>query len=75
MDCNRNERWHRSDKGLITCWEVGRRKAENYPDLARRAKKGELPILGWKGGVEKKLKKYRKIWFSKLFGTMARIKR
>ena len=26
------------------------------PEIAGRAKRGELPILGWKGGVDKRLK-------------------
>ncbi len=30
------------------------------PDLARRTEKGELPVLGWKGGVDKKIKKGEK---------------
>jgi len=55
-----DERWNGPDNGLITCWEVGRTKSINYPDLAERAKKGELPVLGWKGGVEKKIIKKQK---------------
>ena len=54
------ERWNGSDKGLITCWEVGREIARNNPELAERARNGELPVLGWKGGVEKKIKKKEK---------------
>ena len=50
------ERWRGPDKGLITAWEVGRRLAEREPELSIRAKNGELPATGWKGGVEKKLK-------------------
>ena len=30
------------------------------PEIAKRAKNGELPVLGWKGGVEKKIKKTEK---------------
>ena len=36
-------------------------KREKYPELAERAEKGELPVLGWKGGVEKKIKKGEKL--------------
>jgi len=54
------ERWRGPDKGLITCWEVGRRRSLQSPDLAERAKKGELPPLGWKGGVEKATQKLEK---------------
>ncbi len=50
-----DERWRGEDGGLITCWEVGRELATKEPDLAKRARNGELPILGWKGGVERKL--------------------
>lgn len=49
------EKWEGSDKGLITCWEVGREKRLREPELAEKAEKGELPVLGWKGGVERKL--------------------
>lgn len=30
------------------------------PELAEKAKKGELPVLEWKGGVDKKLQKAHK---------------
>ena len=55
-----HERWEGSDKGLITCWEVGRRFRESKPELAEKAKRGELPTLGWKGGTDKKLKSNKK---------------
>jgi hypothetical protein len=55
-DLTWDERWRGEDHGLITSWEVGRALREKDPDLARRAEDGELPVLGWKGGVEKKLK-------------------
>lgn len=45
------ERWNGPDKGLISCWEVGRRLTKCAPELAASAKRGELPELGWKGGV------------------------
>lgn len=51
-----NDKWRGHDKGLITAWEVGRELAERKPELSMRAKNGELPATGWKGGVEKKLK-------------------
>ena len=53
-------RWRGEDRGLITCWEVGREIREKEPYLAERAENGELPILVWKGGVEKKIKKSEK---------------
>lgn len=55
-----DERWKGHDKGLITCWEVGRKLSEKEPTIVERAKRGELPVLGWKGGVEKKIKKKEK---------------
>lgn len=55
-----DERWKGGDKGLVTCWEVGREIGKKEPDLASRAENGELPILGWKGGVDKKTKKGEK---------------
>ena len=54
------ERWRGPDKGLITCWEVGRAKAIDEPELAERAKNGELPVLGWTGGVDRALEKKEK---------------
>ena len=50
-----SERWQGPDKGLICCWERGREKRVEDPDLAARAERGELVMLVWKGGVDKKL--------------------
>jgi hypothetical protein len=55
-----DELWKGHDKGLITCWEVGRELSVKDPDLAERAKNDELPSAGWKGGVEKDIKKKEK---------------
>lgn len=55
-----DERWKGEDWGLITCWEVGRELREKDPEIASRAENDELPVLGWKGGVEKKTKKGEK---------------
>ena len=59
------ELWKGSDNGLIACWEQGRVKAVNSPDLAESCKSGELPVLAWKGGVEKKIKgkKYGSLFY------------
>ena len=54
------ETWRGEDRGLIKCWEVGRKLRENEPDLMRRALEGELPVLGWKGGVAEKMQKDKK---------------
>jgi len=59
-DLSFDERWRGPDKGLIICWEIGRTKSIDDPELAERAKNGELPVLGWKGGVEKKAIKKEK---------------
>lgn len=52
--------WKGDDQGLIVSWEVGRDLAKADPKLAERVKRGELPILSWKGGVAKKLKSGKK---------------
>ena len=52
-----DETWKKADKGIIVSWEIGRKLSLDEPDLAKKAKNGELPILGWKGGVEKTIKK------------------
>jgi len=59
-----DELWRGLDKGLIACWEVGRDTGMKDTELAKRAKNGELPVLGWKGGVDKQIKKKEK------FGTL-----
>ena len=57
---NREELWEAGDKGLIKCWEVGRQRVVRFPDLAKQCLDGELPVLGWKGGVSRSLKKLEK---------------
>ena len=52
-----HETWEGPDRGLIKCWEVGRRLAADNPALADLCKAGELPVSGWKGGVSRTLKK------------------
>ncbi|WP_236182007.1 MULTISPECIES: hypothetical protein [Pseudomonas] len=56
----RDELWEAADKGLIKCWEIGRQRAIRFPDLAQRCRADELPVLGWKGGVSRSLKKNEK---------------
>ena len=51
-DISWEERWRGPDRGLINCWEVGRELRKNDPELAELAERGELPVLGWKGGVK-----------------------
>lgn len=52
--------WQGPDNGLIRCWEIGRERALKHPEVAQRCLAGELPVLGWKGGVERPLKKREK---------------
>jgi hypothetical protein len=54
------EQWEGPDRGLIWCWELGRERRKKEPELAARARNGELPLLGWKGGVEQKGKQKKK---------------
>lgn len=49
-------KWRGADNGLISVWEVGRVEGEVKPELADRAKAGELVILSWKGGCDRELK-------------------
>ena len=55
------EIWHSSDRGLIKSYEMGRKLARNKPELAERAKNGELPATGYKGGTDKAIKKMEKV--------------
>lgn len=58
------ERWLGSDHGVVAAWERGREIAGKSPEIADRVKAGQLPILPWKGGVERALKGKEK------FGTL-----
>jgi len=51
-----NERWLNADRGLIHCWELGRRLRAADQRIAQRAEKGEFPPLHWKGGFNGQLK-------------------
>jgi hypothetical protein len=46
-----DETWAGPDDGLIYCWERGRQMRLAEPDVAKRAEKGELVTLAWKGGT------------------------
>ena len=56
-----HERWEGSDQGLICSWMRGIEKGQENPDLAAKAKAGELPVLAWKGGLEKSIKTKTKV--------------
>lgn len=45
------ELWTGPDKGIILCWEKGRQKQDQEPELAARARAGELVTLVWKRGT------------------------
>jgi len=51
-----DERMEGEDKGLISSWLRGIEKAKETPELAIKAKAGELPPMPWKGGVERTIK-------------------
>ncbi len=59
------ELWKSFDNGLIACWERGREKALGNSELSQSCKNGELPVLVWKGGVDKKIKgkKYGSLFY------------
>jgi hypothetical protein len=56
-DLTWEESWTGEDEGLIYCWKKGIEMSFENPELAGRAAQGELVVLHWKGGAEKKLKK------------------
>lgn len=56
-----SENWNGEDKGLILCWELGRKNAMKDLENSLRARNGELIPLGWKGGVDKPNLKGKKI--------------
>ena len=51
-----SETWMSKDKGFIKNYEVARNLAIKNPELSEKAKNGELPSLGYKGGTDKQLK-------------------
>lgn len=57
QDPSFDDRWGTVDLGLITSWERGREKSIEDPKLAELALVGQLPVLPWKGGVEKAIQK------------------
>ncbi len=50
------ERQEGEDCGLISAWLAGRGMRERDPAAAQAALRGELPVLPFKGGVEKPIK-------------------
>ena len=54
------KRWTGKDQGLINCWDVGRSTALIKPELAKAAKRGELPELHFEGGIAGNPKKPNK---------------
>lgn len=54
------ETWQAEDRGLIICWERGREQSVEFPELAAKARAGELPVTTWKGGIARTIKKKEK---------------
>jgi hypothetical protein len=50
------ERQEGPDDGLISAWYAGRDMRARDPGVVAAASRGELPVLPFKGGVEKKIK-------------------
>ena len=69
------ELWLSEDRGIIVCWEVGRDLADKDPELARKAERGELPTLSWKGGVAVALKNPVKYGTFKYLATWQGLRR
>lgn len=55
------QRNHGPDEGLINSWVCGIELALKDPKLASQAKAGELPLLPWKGGLEKPILRKDKV--------------
>jgi hypothetical protein len=55
------ERQEGPDKGLISAWLRGIEIAKERPYLAAAAKRNELPVLPFRGGLEKTIKAKRKV--------------
>jgi hypothetical protein len=53
-----DEQWSGPDDGLIWCWERGRQKRDEDPQLADRAATGELVQLAWR----RQSKQYLATW-------------
>lgn len=51
-----DDRWHGPDGGLILSWTIGLQLSSRDPGLSAAAMRGELPVLPWKGGVQKAIK-------------------
>lgn len=64
-----HERWEGADQGLICSWLRGIEKGLEDPVLAAKACAGELPVLAWKGGVEKPIKRTDKMGSLKYLAT------
>jgi hypothetical protein len=61
LDISYQLRWEGADQGLITAWASGIALGESQPDLAAAALRGELPVLPFKGGIEKAIEAKSKL--------------
>lgn len=55
------ERIEGPDRGLINAWVTGLEKRATWSETATRAAAGELPVLPFRGGVEKRIKRTDKV--------------
>lgn len=55
------ERLEGPDQGLINAWVAGLEKRASWPGTAAKALGGELPVLPFRGGVEKRIKRTDKV--------------
>lgn len=55
------ERIEGPDQGLINAWVAGLDKRSSWVETAEKALAGELPVLPFRGGVEKRIKRTDKV--------------
>lgn len=53
---NYEDRMHGPDQGLINAWLAGIAKRRESPEIAAQAVAGELPVLAYRGGVDRAVK-------------------
>lgn len=61
LDTPFEQRWEGPDEGLITAWASGLAMINTHPKVATAALRGELPVLAFKGGLEKSIEAKAKL--------------
>lgn len=56
-----DERWRGPDRGLIVAWTRGLAMRREAPETAEACARGELPVLPFKGGLEREIKAKKKV--------------